>query len=228
MSRIGLDYTKLFHYSYRILRIHVTSWRTITLTIFIISWLILMREVLLCDKVMPALMSNEFRNNSSTCHMVHIYNTETSVQRCYPLLINFASQCCKRSQRNNCLTGLKNGVQQCLMLNKRVFDSDPRFADRNKNILQRKRGAGYWLWKPYIIYQELYGARNGDIIIYSDAGVNVVADISHLTNLTSKQDIIVFEMLGVHVRQIHSHFEKKDRQLVESGSSILFKGTLEV
>jgi hypothetical protein len=86
------------------------------------------------------------------------------------------------------------------MLNKRVFDRDPRFVDRNKNILQRRRGAGYWLWKPYIIYRELYGARDGDIIIYTDAGVNVVADISHLTNLTLKQDIVVFKLPDWHVR----------------------------
>jgi hypothetical protein len=86
------------------------------------------------------------------------------------------------------------------MLNKRVFDSDPRFADRNKNILQRKRGAGYWLWKPYIIYRELYAARDGDIIIYADAAVNVVANISHLTKLTSKQDIIVFKLRDWDVR----------------------------
>jgi hypothetical protein len=86
------------------------------------------------------------------------------------------------------------------MFNKRILDSSPGFVNRNKNILQRKRGAGYWLWKPYIIYQELYLARDGDIIVYSDALVDFVANISYLTKLTEKQDIIVFNMAGSKVR----------------------------
>jgi len=91
------------------------------------------------------------------------------------------------------------------MFNKRILDNSPGFVNRNKNILQRKRGAGYWLWKPYIIYQELYLARDGDIIVYSDASVNFVANISYLTKLTAKQDIIVFKLTGWKVRVTFYH-----------------------
>jgi len=86
------------------------------------------------------------------------------------------------------------------MFNKLSLNTNPTFVNRNKNILERKRGAGYWLWKPYLIFQELYLARDGDIIVYSDALVNFVANISYLTELTAKQDMIIFELTGFKVR----------------------------
>jgi len=88
------------------------------------------------------------------------------------------------------------------MFNKQISDNSPDFVNRNKNILQRKRGAGYWLWKPYIICQELYLARDGDIIVYSDASVDFVANTSYLIKLTVKQDIIIFNLTGWNVRVI--------------------------
>ncbi len=155
------------------------------------------------DGMSHTLISSEsFHNASASCHSRSVigHQTNSSARRCYPLLINFAHRCCKRGQKNNCLTGLQYGIHQCVMFNKRILDSSPGFVNRNKNILQRKRGAGYWLWKPYIIYQELYLARDGDIIVYSDALVDFVANISYLTKLTEKQDIIVFNMAGSKVR----------------------------
>jgi len=86
------------------------------------------------------------------------------------------------------------------MFNKLSLNTNPTFVNRNKNILERKRGAGYWLWKPYLIFQELYLARDGDIIVYSDALVNFVANISYLTELTAKQDMIIFELTGFKVK----------------------------
>lgn len=39
-----------------------------------------------------------------------------------------------------------------------------------------KRGGGYWLWKPYIIYKTLQGCKDGDIVEYTDAGCHLQAD----------------------------------------------------
>ena len=44
------------------------------------------------------------------------------------------------------------------------------FYDRHRDILVRPRGAGYWLWKPYIILAELERLDDGDMLIYSDSG----------------------------------------------------------
>ena len=51
-------------------------------------------------------------------------------------------------------------------------DVDPVFREKNKDILSRKRGNGYWLWKPYIIYKTIVEKlKYGDYLIYSDACV---------------------------------------------------------
>lgn len=47
---------------------------------------------------------------------------------------------------------------------------EPSFAARHDAILSSARGAGYWLWKPQIILQELRTLESGDLLVYSDAG----------------------------------------------------------
>lgn len=44
------------------------------------------------------------------------------------------------------------------------------FARRNRDILCQPRGAGYWLWKPFIIRQVLEKCKPDDIVFYCDAG----------------------------------------------------------
>ncbi|ESX65434.1 hypothetical protein X759_28840 [Mesorhizobium sp. LSHC420B00] len=44
------------------------------------------------------------------------------------------------------------------------------FYSENAAILDQPRGAGYWLWKPFIIRKALERAKSGDVIFYCDAG----------------------------------------------------------
>lgn len=59
------------------------------------------------------------------------------------------------------------------------------------SILLCERGAGYWVWKPQIIQQEMNKGEDGDVIIYTDAGVDFVNDVHHLINAMD-QDVMVF------------------------------------
>ena len=149
---------------------------------------------------LPSQIAPIIRAPSNSCQSIVISGINAVEQRCYPLLVNFADRCCQKAQKKNCLTGMQYGIKQCALYNKNSLNNNPTFVYRNRNLLNRKRGAGYWLWKPYIIFQELYYAREGDIIVYSDALVNFVANISHLTRLTDQQDIILFELTGFQVR----------------------------
>ncbi len=45
-----------------------------------------------------------------------------------------------------------------------------QFYEKHKTVLDQKRGAGYWLWKPYIILKALQDAKEGDYVAYSDCG----------------------------------------------------------
>lgn len=46
------------------------------------------------------------------------------------------------------------------------------FAVRNSAILHQKRGSGYWLWKPFIIQEQITKLQSDEIIFYCDAGRN--------------------------------------------------------
>lgn len=54
------------------------------------------------------------------------------------------------------------------------------FYEHNKAILDQPRGSGYWLWKPFIILDTLQRMKEGEILIYADAGVEFVAPIKHV------------------------------------------------
>jgi hypothetical protein len=50
---------------------------------------------------------------------------------------------------------------------KRLRD-DPSFG--GKPLLAHARGIGYWSWKPHIILDALNRAKDGDVVVYCDAG----------------------------------------------------------
>jgi hypothetical protein len=54
------------------------------------------------------------------------------------------------------------------------------------------RGAGYWLWKPLIILQELLKAEEGDLVVYMDADSEIMSDTSPLLALLDGQDVVGF------------------------------------
>jgi hypothetical protein len=56
------------------------------------------------------------------------------------------------------------------------------FKWRNSETLNKPRGAGYWIWKPEIIRMELEKAQENDIVLYTDAGVEIIGDVRHLAN----------------------------------------------
>jgi hypothetical protein len=75
------------------------------------------------------------------------------------------------------------------------------FAVPNEEILKQKRGAGYWLWKPYIINRCI--KSSSDWLLYTDAGIEIIADPKILT--TVEDDILLF---GNHY--YHTHWCKND------------------
>ena len=62
-------------------------------------------------------------------------------------------------------------------------DIDNEFKEKNKNILIRKRGNGYWLWKPYFMLKTLKEKLNdGDYLIYTDACILYKDNVKILVN----------------------------------------------
>ena len=65
-----------------------------------------------------------------------------------------------------------------------------------KKIFAEKKGAGYWLWKPYIINKTLGMVNDGDYILYSDSGSAFVNSIKHLVREMDRAntDVMVFSL----------------------------------
>lgn len=66
------------------------------------------------------------------------------------------------------------------------------FYEKNKEILQKSRGGGYWLWKPYFIYKTLTKMDDGDLLLYLDSGDVFFGDIRNLMiNVLRHYDIML-------------------------------------
>lgn len=67
------------------------------------------------------------------------------------------------------------------------------FYKKYRSITSQRRGFGYWLWKPYYILQMLDQMKEGELLVYADAGLEFVADPIPLVNLLQKQPLVLFE-----------------------------------
>ena len=124
-----------------------------------------------------------------------------------------------------------------------VFDSitiygpeclDKKFYSKNKFLLKKSRGGGYWLWKPYIIKKKLEEINEGDYLIYLDCGCTINKDgidrfnqyLDMLNN--SEYGIISFQFQKEGWRpekywtisQIFNYFKIKDDNILNSGQII--------
>ncbi|MGG3625214.1 hypothetical protein ABES25_16870 [Bacillus gobiensis] len=95
------------------------------------------------------------------------------------ILINYADEKYKRTQKFNSWTGKHIGKLD------KVYsfgpeDIDKEFYNKNKHILDIKRGNGLWLWKPYFILKVMEECEEGDIVFYCDSGAFFIRNINAL------------------------------------------------
>lgn len=80
-------------------------------------------------------------------------------------------------------------------------DVDEDFKTRNRDILSAWRGAGYWLWKPYIILKHLESLKDGETLVYIDSQYLSVADMVKFLPLGQE--------LGCYIRKAgEPHFKE--------------------
>jgi len=60
------------------------------------------------------------------------------------------------------------------------------FYRKNRYILDKPRGNGVWLWKPYIILETFNSLEDGDVVLYSDAGIKVIGNLNQLFEIAQK------------------------------------------
>tara|TARA_Y100000310_G_scaffold163309_1_gene163164 strand:- start:13721 stop:14455 length:735 start_codon:yes stop_codon:yes gene_type:complete len=109
------------------------------------------------------------------------------------ILINYAHGGFFQSQKTNAQSALEiGGFSDTIQY--RFKDLDENFVKKNYNILSQSRGAGYWLWKPYIILKTLEQMGVNDILLYSDAAIEFTANMKDYFDLciSDEKGLVLF------------------------------------
>lgn len=102
------------------------------------------------------------------------------------VLVSYATKDYLQYQNELSKSALQKGVDLTFEYNDSWL-KETSFYKTNKKLLSKKRGAGYWIWKPFIILDAMKKLNKGDFIIYLDSGVQVISDIFPLISLAKKQ-----------------------------------------
>lgn len=113
------------------------------------------------------------------------------------------------------------------------------FKETFKTLLLEQRGAGYWIWKSYIIKKRLDEIAYGDILIYLDAGCHInkngIQRFHEYIDLLNKNDegMLSFQMSHIMekkftTQEIFSYFDLNTNSIIANsgqfvGGILLFK-----
>jgi len=89
------------------------------------------------------------------------------------------------------------------------------FYKQNRKLLDVPRGGGFWLWKPYYIHEVLQQINDGDILVYSDAGIFILDDLSPLYKICLRNGGILlfhahYDDIGTPGKNVNSRWTKRD------------------
>ncbi len=107
------------------------------------------------------------------------------------ILISFATGRFKNSQQILEKKSYECGVDKVISYNEN--DIDKQFIKKNFSILSNARGAGYWLWKPYLILKTLNESELDSIIIYCDSGAYPIINLDIVDEMIDKNNFIFFK-----------------------------------
>lgn len=106
-------------------------------------------------------------------------------------------------------------------------DIDSEFKCKNKAILNAKKGAGYWLWKPYIILQKLQQINDGDILCYCDSMYTFINSVKNLNINWSQNDIFITHNKPNEDKYIEKWFSKRDALILMDADVPLYYDTIQ-
>ena len=81
------------------------------------------------------------------------------------------------------------------------------FYKKNRFVLNQFRGAGLWLWKPYIILDTFKKIKEGDIVMYCDSGMSIIENLEPLYDIAKEKGKMIFQCAGHHS---NNKYIKKD------------------
>lgn len=110
------------------------------------------------------------------------------------IAINYADKHFEKAQKLNLETAIKWGADRTIAYTPDDIDAD--FVKKNKKILSEKKGNGLYLWKPYFLNKAYRELKDGDYLIYTDAGSIFINKIQYLIDCMEREklDMMVFSL----------------------------------
>src|SRR5216683_3300358 len=103
-----------------------------------------------------------------------------------------------------CLSSAKEqGIEHCTLYTQDDL-RQTEFYKNHQSLLDAERGAGWWIWKPWALNEEMRKLSNGKFLIYCDAGVKWIDSAQHIL-FRMDQDLFLF---GNEWQ--HAHWCKRD------------------
>lgn len=126
--------------------------------------------------------------------------------------VNFAtpSHMAMRERHNDFMQSTLQ-VDRVLSYGQEHFSKE--FIERGGDVLQKQRGAGYWMWKPFVILQAFEDDPDADWILYSDVASRPrIANREELIAQGQDADIVIGSLHYLEKqftkRQLFEHFNK--------------------
>lgn len=121
--------------------------------------------------------------------------------------ISYAHNTHLKSQEYCTTTALNHGFDKSIPYGYK--DIDPEFIKNNAEIFSQRRGAGFWLWKPFLILKTLETMTESDWLMYTDSGMYFVKNpwdwILSMEKEIGEKGIITFDICGTS-----KQFTKRD------------------
>ena len=146
-------------------------------------------------------------NNKRTMEKTRYYNVSSQELPFKKFFLTFGESCCDISKNRAVSNALRVGGFDVA----KAYDLcwvKAGFRRAHKDILFQRKGAGFWLWKPYIILRTLVEKMSfGDVLMYEDAGSYLIKDAGPLLKLASElpQGIVVFQL-----QLLEKYYTKRD------------------
>lgn len=94
-----------------------------------------------------------------------------------------------KNQQALVMSAADKGFTQIRTYSERDIGAD--FYSKNNHILDQKRGAGFWLWKPYLILKTLKELPDGAVLVYTDSGLILKKPLAPILDFLKTHDIIL-------------------------------------
>lgn len=114
-------------------------------------------------------------------------------------LVNYSNNSHHNSQIQNTNSALNNGGFDSVFSFK-YSDLGEDFINENIKILSQQRGAGYWMWKPFVIKKALESINENEILMYSDSGITFIKNINEIVDImdSTNEKLLLFELEDIH------------------------------